>query len=108
MSYLWRSHTPGDKKVERLIPQGFELIVSKNIAKGAIAIDAQFSLVFVNYECGKRNRLNNLCPMNFPSLLSLKKLMNSPIRKQWGASISFGLNTQNSAFEVSKRRQWCF
>jgi hypothetical protein len=34
--------------------------------------------------------------------------MDSPIRKQWGASISLGLNTQNSAFEVSKRRQWCF
>jgi len=35
MSYLWRSHTPADKKVERLIPQGFELIVSKNIALGS-------------------------------------------------------------------------
>ena len=27
MSYLWRSHTPADKKVERLITQGFELIL---------------------------------------------------------------------------------
>jgi hypothetical protein len=35
MSYLWRSHTPGDKKVEQLITQGFELIVSKNIALGS-------------------------------------------------------------------------
>jgi hypothetical protein len=35
MSYLWRSHTPGDKEVEQLISQGFELIVSNKIAPGS-------------------------------------------------------------------------
>ena len=46
----------GDKKVERLITQGFELIsFKKDRSRMVIAIDAQFSLVFVNCECGERN-----------------------------------------------------
>jgi len=47
MSYLWRSYTPANKKVERLITQGFDLIVCGGKLGGDCASSAHL-LILIN------------------------------------------------------------
>jgi hypothetical protein len=68
VSYGVSAHSGGQESWTAYYTRVWVNSLKKDRSRMAWAIDAQFSLVFVNCECSERNRLNNLCPMNSPSL----------------------------------------